>query len=175
MTDRFAFDVGEWVLPHEDSSLIAASKAIHLSGRSGVLMPFEHAVLRADSEFIRSREPMRVTARRLRGDRPWYQVGDLLWPETALIRADPSMISSDNPAHVCGMFCDGQDGMNSLCARTKRVSRVTAPISKPTKPEAPKPEAPPQSAPKQSAPKQSAPPQSAPEAWIARFRVLEIN
>ena len=31
-----------------------------------------------------------------------------------------SKIPSWHPRHVCGIFCDGQDGQNSYCAREKR-------------------------------------------------------
>lgn len=35
-----------------------------------------------------------------------------------------SQLPSADPRHVCGMFCDGQDGSNSDCARAKRAASL---------------------------------------------------
>lgn len=31
-----------------------------------------------------------------------------------------SNLPPEHPDHICGMFCDGQDGSNSYCARLRR-------------------------------------------------------
>ena len=38
----------------------------------------------------------------------------------------PSLIPSWHDAHVCGFFCDGQDGMFSECAQAKRAGPPSA-------------------------------------------------
>lgn len=35
---------------------------------------------------------------------------------------DESKYPPEDPRHVCGMFCDGQDGSNSDCARRRRAA-----------------------------------------------------
>lgn len=35
-------------------------------------------------------------------------------------KKEPSRYPSTDPRHECGMFCDGQDGYQSDCARAKR-------------------------------------------------------
>ena len=41
-------------------------------------------------------------------------------------RIDRSLIPSWHPMHVCGMFCDGQDGMFSRCQEAKRLGPPSA-------------------------------------------------
>lgn len=41
---------------------------------------------------------------------------------------DLSRLPSEDPRHVCGMFCDGQDGSNSHCARRKQSARQSSPV-----------------------------------------------
>lgn len=37
-----------------------------------------------------------------------------------------SKLPSTDPKHECGMFCDGQDGYNSECAKAKRETQTSA-------------------------------------------------
>lgn len=192
--DRFEFREGDWVTPRPElaESLREASRALtgtrqapHRDDASS-LYPFEAAVLRGESDFVRSASPMKVLMRRLGAlGQPWYRVGALYWPETALKRADPSTIPSDDPAHVCGMYCDGQDGMNSLCARTRRgeiqVTRVPPPVTSLVPPPVPmvvERAVTPAKTPQDPAPLLSAPVR--PERsvfvdWMERFQNLEVD
>lgn len=191
--DRFAFREGDWVTPRPELAaslreasrmLIGTRPALHRDDASS-LYPFETAVLRGESDFVRSASPMKVVTRLLRGRQPWYQVGALYWPETALKRADPSTIPSDDPAHVCGMYCDGQDGMNSLCAQTRRgeiqVTRVPPPVTSLVPPPVPvvvERAVTPAKTPQDPAPLLSVPvrpERSVFVAWMERFQNLEVD
>lgn len=42
-------------------------------------------------------------------------------------RAERSRLPGWHPQHVCGLYCDGQDGASSVCARQKREGPPTDP------------------------------------------------
>lgn len=68
--------------------------------------------------------PGKVSHRYLRDGKPRYVVNGADWAEQELTMANKSRIPTENAAHQCGMFCDGQDGSTSDCARRKRNAQV---------------------------------------------------
>lgn len=104
--DEYAFGFGDWV----EAKDRATSKIRRASDNEHV------AALRARYGDL----PGEVTHRYLKDSTPWYFINGTNWSEGELKPADKSRIPSENAAHVCGMFCDGQDGSTSDCARRRR-------------------------------------------------------
>ena len=145
----FKYEIGEWL--EINSGLVES------------LGTFADLLGEKRITLAHARIPARCENRELRSGRPWYRLHNHDWPESALHRADLSQLPSSDPNHVCGMFCDGQDGSNSNCAMLRRQTRP-APAPAPARTVAKPPVSTSTSTPKTSSP------------FVAtRFNQLEID
>ena len=42
---------------------------------------------------------------------------------------EPSKLPGSHPQHVCGLYCDGQDGKSSKCAQERRAAKLPAAVA----------------------------------------------
>lgn len=60
------------------------------------------------------------------GSAPYVNVRDLLsdqWLCVDCAGVERSKLPASDPDHICGVFCDGQDGRSSRCAQERRAGR----------------------------------------------------
>ena len=144
----FKYEIGEWLKVN--------------SGLVESLGTFADLLGEKRLALAQARTPARCENRELRSGRPWYRLHNHDWPESALHRADLSQLPSSDPNHLCGMFCDGQDGSNSNCAMLRRQNRPPAPA--PARPTA-----------KSPAPTSTPSPKTSSPFVATRFNQLEID